>query len=148
MSKLFKKLDTFKKLSPATKRLFAEALVTSAWVKLCLLFFPFKRVLGWMGNPHVESDPLPDEGTLQTRKEVKAALQLCKKYALWPTECYTTALTGKILLRRRHIASTIYIGFMKDDSGKYKGHAWLRANEIYISGYRESIGYHKNIIFS
>lgn len=148
MARLFKKFDTYKNLSPATKRLFMEALVTSAWVKTSLLFFPFKRVMGWLGSANTESDTHADESTLLVRKEVKAALSLCKKYALWPTECYTTALTGKILLRRRHIPSTLYIGFMKDGEGKYKGHAWLRANDMYIAGYRESFGYAKNMIFS
>lgn len=143
-----KKIRTFALLPIRVKFLFAEAFITSAWVKLCLVCFPFKRVLGWLGSSNTETESEPDEQTLLLRRNIKSALQLCKKYAPWPTECYTMALTGKLLLRRRNINSTLYIGFKKSPEGKYMGHAWLRSKDTYISGYRESIGYAINLRFS
>jgi len=148
MVRLGRKINTFLRLPRSTRRLFAEALLTSAWVKMSLLFFPFKRVLGWMGMAHTESDYTPDDSSLIDRRSIKSALQLCHKYAFWPTECYTLALTGKLLLKRRNISSTLYIGFMKDPQGKFKGHAWLRAGDTYITGYRESAGFQVNLIFT
>lgn len=148
MRKWIGKLVTFIRLPWSVKRLFAEALLTSAWVKLYLCFFPFKTVLGWMGAANIESEYEPDEQSLVTRRKISSALKLCRKYALWPTECYTLALTGKLLLRRRNISSTLYIGFMKDPQGKYKGHAWLRARDTYIAGFKESAGFHINLTFS
>lgn len=101
-----------------------------------------------MGSVQTETAATPDEASLLLRKNIKSALQLCHKYALWPTECYTLALTGKLLLKRRKIASTLYIGFMKDEQSKYKGHAWLRAGDMYMAGYRESVGYPVHFTFS
>lgn len=148
MFKWVRKIKTFKNIPKEVKLIFAEALITSAWVKLSLIFFPFKRVMGWLGSANIESDTQPNEQTIHTRKNIRAALQLCKKYALWPTECYTLSLTGKILLKRRKINGTLYIGFIKSEEGKYKGHAWLRSADTYICGFKESIGYPKNLIFS
>lgn len=142
------KIRTFARLPFKTKRLFLEALITSAWVKLSLSFFPFKKVLTWLGGMQTESDTNAQPQTLDTRRQIKTALVLCNKYALWPTECYTLSLTGKLLLKRRKIASTLYIGFKKDETGKYKGHAWLRANDTYISGYKESRDFHVHSMFS
>jgi hypothetical protein len=130
------------------KFLLAEALITSAWVKLSLCFFPFTKVLTWMGDIHGESDYLADEQSALIRDNVKSALLLCRKYAIWPTECYTLAITGKILLKRRKITSTIYIGFRKSQGEKFEGHAWLRANDTYITGFKESAGFSVNITFS
>lgn len=146
--KLLRKIRTFINLPIATKLLFAEAFFTSAWVKASLKFFPFKRVMGWLGGIQQESDSTANPDTLELRRQVKAALSLCNKYAPWPTECYTLSLTGKLLLRRRNIKSTLYIGFMKDEDGKYKGHAWLRANDLYISGIKEAFGFHIHSRFS
>jgi hypothetical protein len=148
MPKLIKKLDTFLKLPKGIRRLFVEAMVISAGVKFCLLFFPFKYVLRWMGAALAESGQMPDEASLPVRKNIKSALQLCCKYTPWRTECYTLALTGKLMLKRRNISSTLYLGFIKDGDGKRKGHAWLRACDTYIAGYRESAGYPVNFTFS
>lgn len=96
--------------------------------------------MAWLGTVNIETINTPDVQTLNTRMQVKKALELCNKYALWPTECYTLSLTGKLLLKRRHIGSTLYIGFKKDNS-MYKGHAWLRAKDTYITGFKQSIGF-------
>jgi len=148
MPNLVKKLDTFLRLPKGTRRLFAEALITSAMVKFCLLLFPFRYVLHWMGTAQAESGQMPDEASLLVRKNIKSALQLCCKYTPWRTECYTLALTGKLLLKRRNISSTLYLGFIKDGDGKRKGHAWLRACDTYIAGYKESVDYPVNFTFS
>src|ERR1700744_4331970 len=101
-----------------------------------------------MGAAQTESGQVPDVNSLLVRKNIKAALQLCNKYTPWRTECYTLALTGKLMLKRRNISSTLYLGFKKDSQGKSKGHAWLRACDTYIAGYKESIGFPVNFTFS
>lgn len=145
---ILRKIKTFGGLPLQTKILFAEAIITSAWVKLTLKFFSFKRVMGWLGSVNRESPADADNDTLLTRQRVKRALTLCRRYTPWPTECYTLSLTGKLLLQRRHINSTLYIGFNKDIDGKYKGHAWLRANETYISGWKEAAPFTVHSVFS
>lgn len=148
LKKLTVKLNTLTALPFKTKLLFIEALVTSGWVKMCLTFFPFNRVMKWLGTVNTESVTGHQEQTLAVRREIKSAIDLCRKYAPWRTECYTMSLTGRIMLNRRNLSNTIYIGFKKDGAGKYMGHAWLRANDLYISGYKESIGFTVNFIFS
>lgn len=142
------KIRTFARLPLQTKWLFIEALLTSAWVKLSLSFFSFKKVLNWLGGMQTESDVNANPQTLATRQQIKTALVLCNKYALWPTECYTLSLTGKLLLKRRKITSTLYIGFKKEENGQYKGHAWLRANDTYISGFKEARDFQIHSMFS
>jgi hypothetical protein len=133
-----RKLKSFARFPLTLKLLLIEALFTSARVKLTLKFFPFAKVMHWLGATNTESPEDQEPTTIFTRKQVKQALVLCNKYAFWPTECYTLSLTGKLLLKRRGIKSTLYVGFKKDEFGKYKGHAWLRANDTYISGFTES----------
>jgi hypothetical protein len=145
---LIRKVKTFAAYPLSIKLLFAEALITSVGVKLTLKFFPFKRVMKWLGTARRESERDESPSTLLKRKQIKTALQLCNRYAFWPTECYTLSLTGKLLLKRRNIDSTIYIGFNKSEDGKYKGHAWLRANDTYISGIKEARAFTVHSLFS
>jgi hypothetical protein len=148
LNKIPGKLKTLTALPLKTKLLFLEAFVTSGWVKLCLTFFPFNSVMHWLGTTNTESSNNEDAQTILLRRQIKSAIDLCRKYAPWRTECYTMSLTGRIMLKRRNLTSTLYVGFMKDEAGKYKGHAWLRANDLYISGYKESRGFTVNFIFS
>jgi hypothetical protein len=148
LKKLGGKIKTLIALPFKTKLLFIEAFFTSGWVKFCLTIFPFNHVMSWLGTVNIESSTEANDESLVLRRQIKTAIDLCRKYAPWRTECYTMSLTGRIMLKRRKLPSTLYVGFMKDETGKYKGHAWLRANDTYISGFKESKGFKVNFIFS
>jgi hypothetical protein len=145
---LLRKIKTAFNMPGANRLLFAEALVTSACVRFTLSFLPFKKVMGWLGKTNVRPEiELSPEQIIQIKKTYHT-LKLCDKYALWKTECYTLALTGKILLRRRNIPSTLYIGFKKNGE-KYEGHAWLKTpNDNVISGNMDLTQFHVNAFFS
>lgn len=120
------------------KWIFLEAVFISAYVRFSLSFLPFKIVANWLGNANIVRNNA-EPGSIETIKTVEQAVRRCNKYAPWKTECYTQALTGKILLQRRGIVSTLFIGFMKDDQAEYKGHAWLKANDHFITGYHSQL---------
>ena len=116
------------------KWLFAEAVFTSAYVKITLLFLPFKKVAGWLGvSKKASADPFSNDG-LVFAKKIRSAIKICDKYTPWPTECYTRSLTAKIMLKRRQLDSTLYFGFCRDEMGKLKGHAWLQCSGIIVTG--------------
>jgi hypothetical protein len=139
--RLFKKIQSFSRTDSTVKLLFFRAYFLSAFVKFSLIFLPFRRVLTWQGSVHTESPDQPDEASLHFRKSLQSAMRLCDKYTIWKTECYTLALTAKIILNSKGIPGTIYIGFQKNDKGTYKGHAWLRSYDRIITGYSEKHNY-------
>ena len=135
--KLLKKIHSFSSTAKAVKILFFKAYFLSGLVKFTLIFLPFKKVLRWKGKVNVESPTHPDEASLSFRKSLQSAMLLCDKYTIWKTECYTRALTAKILLNNHGLPATIYIGFGKNTNGEYKGHAWLRSYDRVITGGEE-----------
>ena len=131
---LKRKLSTFFHQPNDVKLLFARAIITSAIVKSALVFIPFSKIKHVLGNPNIESKTECSEETAIYLRKVQTALRLCNKYTPWETECYTLALTGKILLKRKNIISTLYFGFRKNKKDEYEGHAWLRSGSVIISG--------------
>lgn len=126
------------KIPASEKWIFFEAVCTSAYVRFSLSFLPFKKVANWLGHANtVKNNTRPL--SVETIKIIQQAVRRCNSYTPWKTECYTQALTGKILLQRRGIASTLFIGFMKDEQAKYKGHAWLKVNDFFVTGYNRQL---------
>jgi len=132
------KLIFVSNLPAADKLLFIEAVFTSAYVRFTLCFLSFKKVLNWLGKAN-ESMKNDDFLSTESINKTEMAVRRCNKYTPWKTECYTQALTGKILLKRRHINSTLYIGLMKDENACYKGHAWLKVNDFFVTGYNKRL---------
>lgn len=132
---LLRKIKSFAATPWSTKLLFAEAVVTSAYVKTTLLFLPFRKVAGWLGKPVQEPPDKIDTEKPGLVEKVRLAVKLCDKYTPWPTECYTRSLTAKIMLKRRKVASTLFFGFSRDNGGAMKGHAWLQSSGIIVTGF-------------
>jgi len=145
---LIRKINSFYSIPVATKWLFVESLITSAYVKCALLFLPFRVVAGWLGQGsagHVEAGARAEDLWIE---KVKNAVRLCDKYAPWPTECYTRSLTAKIMLRRRKVASTLFFGFGRDPGGELKGHAWLKSSGRVVTGFCDFSKYEVHSSFS
>ena len=75
-------------------------------------------------------------------------MTMVDKYMPWPTECYTLAITAKILLGQRGIPSTIYIGFRKTDQQQFEGHAWLRSFDQVVTGMGKLDSYQVHAYYS
>ena len=134
MRAFYRKLSTFWQLSRRTKKLFFKAVLISVVVKITLVFLPFKIVLKWLGKLNEESAAEAHPDSSEIRTELKRALAMCEKYTFWKTECYTVAITGKLILKGYNLPSTLYIGFNKNEGRVYKGHAWLRSYDMILTG--------------
>ncbi len=145
---LYSKLQSFSRTDREVKFLFIRAYFLSAIVKFTLVFLTFKKILKWQGDANIESPLHADQDSLKYRKSIQSAIRLCDKYTFWKTECYTQALTAKILLKRKRIPSTVYIGFLKNNEGTYEGHAWLRSYDMIITGAVEKNLFHVHSFYS
>lgn len=134
MAVLLRKLKTFHRLPWSVLLIFFKALAISAFIKFMLVFLPFNKVLRYLGKVGSETSTNDNEASVVYVKKLKTAMKLCKKYTVWYTECYSLALTAKILLALKGAESTLYIGFRKDINNKYEGHAWLRSGSIIVTG--------------
>lgn len=70
----------------------------------------------------------------QVARRVSWAVRRASGLTPWPSVCLLQAITAKVLLRRRGIPSTLYLGATFDESKSLLAHAWLRCGPLYVTG--------------
>lgn len=130
------KLLSFFKISNRAKLLFFEAFFLIALARIATKFYSFQRLLQILGTTHGETTKTPI--SIEEKRyyyEYTKAINRAAKIAWWHTMCYEQAITAKLMLRRRKVPCTIYIGMhRKEDNQKLEGHAWLRVHDFIVTG--------------
>jgi hypothetical protein len=66
------------------------------------------------------------------------AIGAAARRAPWRSECLEQAIAAKAMLRRRGVASTLYLGMARDPVG---AHAWVRVGDVNVTGGRDVARY-------
>ena len=131
MSKIFK----FMSLKLDKKLLLAEAVVLLGISRAVLKVVEFKRIAPYLGqhmNKHTKD--ADSEISISKAGQVRWAVSVMSKYTPWESKCLVQAMAAKIMLRRRGIKSTIYLGVARDGQGKMIAHAWLESCGRILTG--------------
>lgn len=80
------------------------------------------------------SDENDGNGDRETVIFVSRTIRTMSRHLPWECKCLAQAISGKMMLRRRQIPSTLYLGVAKKEDGDLNAHAWLRAGDIIILG--------------
>ncbi len=83
---------------------------------------------------HGLSDEDDESGDRKIEISISRAILTMSRYLPWECECLAQAISGKMMLRRRQIPSTLYLGVAKKEDGDLNAHAWLLVGEIIILG--------------
>lgn len=106
--------------------------------RMAIWIVPFRRIASVLGRPMSESP-----GGVESRREFHArqvgwAVRAVARRTPWKNNCLVQALAAKIMLRRRGIASTVYLGVAKESGKELNAHAWLRSGDVILTGKRKS----------
>ena len=130
------KLASFFKVSNRAKWLFFEALCLIGLARIATKFYSFQRLLEILGTHSTKTTEEPL--TIDEKRhyyEYTKAINRAARVSFWHTMCYEQALTAKLMLRRRKVPSTIYIGMhRKEENQELEGHAWLRVQDFIVTG--------------
>lgn len=130
----------FIRRSGRERLLFLEALVGLCWDKARVRCLPFRRIARGLGTAQLET-PLslpPAERALAV--EISWAVQAVARHVPLRFVCLPQAIAAQRMLRRRGIASTLYLGVSPDRAkpDAIAAHAWLRAGDKIVTGEREA----------
>ena len=117
--------------------LLMEALAWLAASRAAILTIPFKYLAPRLGalagsqdSPEIENLPSYNEYTARTTWAVEAM----SRWAPWECKCLVQAITGKMMLRRRGVPSSLFLGVRKNESGGLEAHAWLKCGDVFVTG--------------
>jgi len=105
-----------------------------AWFRFFILTFSFKKLskkLGNLNGPPSHADTPPDGKTINLANSIRRISGIVP----WESKCLVQAVVAKILLKKRGIESTLYLGVRKSgDNSSLEAHAWLDVGNQTILG--------------
>ncbi len=116
--------------------LLMEAFLLLGIARLAVLALPFKWLAASLGEHMQETDATIGAADLNLARKVGQAVRSAANHTLWESVCLPQAVAGQWMLKRRHIAGTLYLGVAKDETRREKltAHAWLRCGNIILTG--------------
>ncbi|KJS17965.1 MAG: hypothetical protein VR69_02785 [Peptococcaceae bacterium BRH_c4b] len=114
--------------------LFIEAFSLTGVVRLAILLLPFRWLAPLLGKHMRESPVKEDVAKLEAARWFGRVVETVSRYTPWESKCLVQAIAGKIILRRRGITNTLYLGVGRDEGSGLIAHAWLRCGGTIITG--------------
>jgi len=102
--------------------------------RLAILVLPFRWTARFLGVHMASSAEVDLNEDRATAIAVARAIRIMSRHLPWECKCLAQAIAGKIILQKRHIPTTLYLGVTKKKDGDLNAHAWLRAGDIIILG--------------
>lgn len=115
------------------KKLTIAVWLYAAWFRFCIRFIEMKKLRPQFGVCGEESPETASEEDYQYARIVGRQVGRSANKTPWESKCLVRALTAQKLLKRKGIASTMYLG-VKTEEGKMVAHAWLRVGKLYVTG--------------
>jgi hypothetical protein len=115
--------------------MFAYGLLGAA--RLTLLALPFRRIAPWLGERILVAgfSYLLDAVQIRQARRIGRLVRLAAGYTPWKSRCLVQAMAAMVLLSRKHIPYTLYLGVTVNEVEGMQAHAWVSAGPVYVTGY-------------
>jgi hypothetical protein len=121
------------RLSWADRFLFVEAMLRLFLARLLVVAFPFRILARRLGVHMRESASAHDASDDLLLHRVRWAIGAASRRAPWRCKCLEQGVAAKMMLRKRGVANTLYMGVARA-GGAVEAHAWLRSGATYVTG--------------
>jgi hypothetical protein len=120
----------------AERALLLEAFTLLGLARFAVLVLPFRWLAVSLGKHMAETDARIDPSRLVHARMVGRAVRSAARYTPWESLCLPQAIAAQWMLKRRHVAGTVYLGVAKDKTKpeKLSAHAWVRTGDLILTG--------------
>jgi Transglutaminase-like superfamily len=119
------------RMSWGDRALAVESLAMLAAARILVKVTPQHRLVSRIGGSRITTAEVPGAASSDLAASSKsvgsrvgASVERVARFTWWRSMCLEKALAGKWMLRRRGIASTMYVGMARKGS-EFIAHAWL-----------------------
>lgn len=131
---LWRRLSHFLRRPWRDQSLFIQAYLLLGLARLAINALPFPKLTKYLGVSKVESSADLPVLHLEEARRVAWAVRSASRYTPWKSNCFPQAIAAKYLLKRKGIASTLYLGAAFKARTELEAHAWLRCGPFYVTG--------------
>lgn len=133
------RLRSFLRMRPGDKVLLLEAAALLAVARVLVNTVGFERFASRLGHHMAQTSNDASPEAHATARRVRWAVEIAARNLPFEVICLPQAIAGKLMLRRRGIDSTLYLGVAYDPD--LKAHAWLRAGRVIVTGAKGRSGF-------
>ena len=126
-------LGRLQSLSPAQRRLVAEACFALAAAAFAIALLPFRRIAA-RAACHVVDAAIGEEERRRRVAEVSWAVAGCARRVPWRAKCFEQGLAAQWMLGRRRVPSVLHYGIAKRGDEGLVAHVWLRSGGLDVVG--------------
>jgi len=113
---------------------FAEACFFLTLATAAVYFLPFRTYAPILGEQTNEKNFSIIPSPKYDLHLFMSAIRRGSRYLPFECKCLVQALAARGMLGLRKLPSTVHLGVAKDENGKLKAHAWVKVDEIFITG--------------
>lgn len=125
---------------PADLALAMEAACLLSFFRIALRLLSVEKVVTWMGRPAAARLPLAGNRQSRTLRRVEWSIGAVTRHAPLTFVCFPQSLAAYFMLRRRHIASTLFYGVTREDDC-LKAHTWVKVGDRTVVGGEEAAAF-------
>ena len=126
-----RRLRALARMSWSDRALAVESLAMLAAARVLVKSTPQHRLVSRIGGSRITRAEVPvaagsklSVSSKSAGSRVGASVERVARFTWWRSMCLEKALAGKWMLRRRGVASTMYVGMARRGS-EFVAHAWL-----------------------
>jgi hypothetical protein len=130
-------LATLRARTWAERGLLLEAILCLGLARAAILMLPFRRVVALCRLTQGETPKSLAPELVVRAARVGWAVRAASVRSPWQSTCLAQALAATLMLRRRGVPGTLYLGVARrhqSGSGRLEAHAWLRCGETILTG--------------
>ncbi len=122
------------------KGLCIQTVFLSAYYRACILMIKPKVLHKHFGRQGEESPAEETKENYRVAGRIGYAVEQVCDRTPWESKCLVKALCVQHFLKKRGIASTLYLGCGREEGGGMLAHAWVRCGKMFVTG-GDGMGY-------
>jgi hypothetical protein len=126
-------LRRFGQLSGPERLMLAEAFFWLALARAAVVLLPFRWIAPRLGEVNRETPDELSPAEMALARRTGGMVRRASRYTFWQSNCLAQAIAAAIMLRRRRVATTLYLGVMLREK-RLEAHAWLRGGAEILTG--------------